>query len=77
MYTWSGYLGHIARLWTPRSSRDASKSNLQSWINAEKEIALERLLMNIGPVVGAKDGLVIASPSRGEDPELPDYYVSE
>lgn len=33
-----------------------------------------RILANIGPGIGAKEGLVVASPSRGHGKE-PDYYV--
>ena len=64
---------------SPKSQlwRSAPKfGDLDRWIEVEKEVALEKILHNIGPVVGAKDGLVVASPSQGEADDLPDYYVS-
>ena len=69
-------------------SQSPISSTLQFWrspsqdteversINVEKEVALKRILRNTGPVVGAKDGLVVASPSQGEADDIPDYYVS-
>ncbi|CAD6564151.1 MAG: hypothetical protein TREMPRED_003889 [Tremellales sp. Tagirdzhanova-0007] len=51
-------------------------SSLNSWIDVESVRARELLLRNIGPVAGALDGAVIASPSRGETDELPDYYYT-
>ena len=52
------------------------RNDLNSWIEAEEIIARKALLSNIGPIAGAKDGLVIASPSRGEAPDAPDYFVT-
>ena len=62
---------------TLQSWRSPSQNTeMDRWIDVEKRVALERILRNIGPVVGAKDGLVVASPSQGETDDIPDYYVS-
>ncbi|WVQ75024.1 hypothetical protein IAR50_004633 [Cryptococcus sp. DSM 104548] len=49
----------------------------EDWVyDVELEHLLEkRILENIGPVVSAGDGLVIASPSQGQGAE-PDYYYT-
>jgi len=47
---------------------------LNDWIHRQEEISYDKILGNIGPAAGAKDGLVVASPSRGE-PGQPDYFV--
>lgn len=39
-------------------------------------IALNGIIANIGPPAGADEGIVIASPSTGNKPGEPDYYVS-
>ncbi|WVF68423.1 hypothetical protein IAT40_003188 [Kwoniella sp. CBS 6097] len=43
---------------------------------AERDLAVNKILSNIGPIVGAKDGLVVASPSHRERDDLPDYYFT-
>jgi len=52
----------------------ARASTLDSWINAENDIAVNRLLANIAPggenAGGATPGTVLASPSRAH----PNYY---
>ena len=49
-------------------------SSLDSWINTENDIAVDRLLANIAPggqnAGGATPGTVLASPSRAH----PNYY---
>lgn len=55
--------------------RRQSQHDLESWIDREREIAWGYLLRNIGPIAGAADGLIIASPSRAETLFEPDYYV--
>ena len=40
----------------------------------QEDVSFEKMLHNIGPIAGAKDGLVIASPSHGEVNQ-PDYLV--
>ncbi|KAK4687124.1 glucoamylase, partial [Tremellales sp. Uapishka_1] len=50
----------------------SGQDNLTRWIQRETPLALNLLLSNIGPPAGAKDGLIIASPSRSE----PDYYYT-
>lgn len=42
--------------------------------NHQSLLLESRILANIGPGIGAKEGLVVASPSRGHGKE-PDYYV--
>lgn len=46
----------------------ASADEMVSWITKEKQIALEKVLNNIGPdgseVAGAAAGIVVASPSK-------------
>ncbi|WVQ95970.1 hypothetical protein IAU59_003069 [Kwoniella sp. CBS 9459] len=60
-----------------RSSYDAAAGEtLPEWMAVERDLAVERILSNIGPIVGAKDGLVVASPSRREREDLPDYYYT-
>ncbi|OCF34306.1 hypothetical protein I316_03820 [Kwoniella heveanensis BCC8398] len=46
------------------------------WMLKEKGIAVQKILKNIGPIIGANDGLVVASPSHGERDDLPDYYFT-
>lgn len=41
-----------------------------------RRTAFDGILANIGPPAGANDGIVIASPSKGDRPGEPDYYVS-
>jgi hypothetical protein len=43
---------------------------------SEYEIARARVMNNIGPAVGAVDGVIIASPSDGVLQDEPNYYVS-
>ena len=54
--------------------RDRRKE-LDKWIECEEEVAWDRILRNIGPIAGASDGVVIASPSSGDRDDEPDYYV--
>lgn len=49
---------------------------LDQWIATQKPMALQRILDNIGHAAGAKDGLVIASPSTADKDDEPDYFVS-
>jgi hypothetical protein len=49
---------------------------LDQWIADQKPMALQRILDNIGSTAGAKDGLVIASPSTADTEDEPDYFVS-
>jgi hypothetical protein len=49
---------------------------LDQWIAEQEPMALQRILGNIGPAAGAKDGLVIASPSTADRNDEPDYFVS-
>ncbi|KAL7422578.1 glycoside hydrolase 15 protein [Cryptotrichosporon argae] len=39
------------------------------------DIARLGILRNAGPAAGARDGVIVASPSRGERADEPDYYV--
>ncbi|WVQ79280.1 hypothetical protein IAT38_001376 [Cryptococcus sp. DSM 104549] len=48
---------------------------LSDWLPEERALAMQRILLNIGPAAGADDGLVIASPSIGNDDE-PNYYYT-
>lgn len=75
----------ITRLWWTIFTKDDAqreywrrdrRRELTRWINAEKKVARDWMLRNIGPVAGAADGVVIASPSTGEVNGEPDYYVS-
>ncbi|ORY34856.1 Six-hairpin glycosidase-like protein, partial [Naematelia encephala] len=52
-----------------------SSGNLSEWIGLEIEFALRRILENIGPAVGAAEGIVVASPSKGDRGE-PDYFYT-
>lgn len=54
--------------------RDRRKE-LDKWVEVERDVAWDRILRNIGPIAGALDGMVIASPSAGEKVNEPDYYV--
>lgn len=52
-----------------------SRSVLFDHWSGHQNVFLEsRILANIGPGIGAKEGLVVASPSKGHGKE-PDYYV--
>ena len=51
------------------------EQDLTTWIRAERKFATKMMLRNIGPIAGAKEGLVIASPSWGQYEDEPDYYV--
>lgn len=61
-----------------RTCRDGrrrdSGSDIDGWIERQEAISYDKILRNIGPAAGARDGLVIASPSRGQ-PGQPDYFV--
>ncbi|WWD20210.1 hypothetical protein CI109_104686 [Kwoniella shandongensis] len=57
------------------SSRDRP-TRFDDWVEAEVKLAELMILRNTGPVAGAKDGLVIASPSKGERADLPDYFYT-
>lgn len=48
--------------------------SLDKWATAEAKVAWNHILANIGPAAGAWDGIVIASPSTGQNNE-PDYFV--
>ena len=50
------------------------RMELDNWMHRQEQISFNKILRNIGPAAGAMDGLVIASPSRGE-PGQPDYFV--
>ncbi|ORX37845.1 Six-hairpin glycosidase-like protein [Kockovaella imperatae] len=50
----------------------APGSPFDKWIESEKDLALTKILENIGPAAGASDGLVVASPSK----ENPDYFYT-
>ena len=43
-------------------------------VRKQEESSFGRILGNIGPQAGAKEGLVVASRSHGE-PDQPDYFV--
>lgn len=45
------------------------------WIRHQEDVSYRKILGNIGARAGAKDGLVVASQSRGGVDE-PDYFVS-
>lgn len=53
-----------------------ASSELSAWIETEIVVARRGVLANIGPGCGANDGLVIASPSKAEAADIPDYHVS-
>ena len=69
---WTMISGPIQREYWRRDRR----KGLDEWIDTEREVAWDRMLRNIGPISGAADGLVIASPSAGGRVDEPDYYVS-
>ena len=50
------------------------ETSLGSRIKRQERISFLRVLENIGPPAGAKDGLVVASKSHGEV-DQPDYLV--
>jgi hypothetical protein len=52
------------------------RKELDKWIEDERLIAWNRITNNIGPAAGARDGIIIASPSSGKHLTEPDYYVS-
>lgn len=56
--------------------RRATRRELDGWVEEEKGVAWDRLLRNIGPVVGVEEGVIVASPSDGSVPTEPDYHVS-
>ncbi|WVQ66144.1 uncharacterized protein L199_004322 [Kwoniella botswanensis] len=58
------------------SNVEPELDSFQETLKAESERARQLLLRNIGPRIGAGDGLVVASPSRGEKSYLPDYYYT-
>ncbi|WRT69601.1 uncharacterized protein IL334_006590 [Kwoniella shivajii] len=45
-------------------------------LSLEAALAKKKILDNIGPRIGALDGLVVASPSKGDKPYLPNYYFT-
>ncbi|WWC92710.1 uncharacterized protein L201_007669 [Kwoniella dendrophila CBS 6074] len=45
-------------------------------LQVESRLAKKMLMCNIGPKIGALDGLVVASPNKGEKPYLPNYYFT-
>lgn len=47
----------------------------EHWSDHQSLYLESRILANIGPGIGAKEGLVVASPSRGHGKE-PDYYYT-
>ncbi|KAK6908556.1 hypothetical protein I204_06535 [Kwoniella mangroviensis CBS 8886] len=55
------------------SNVEPELDSFQETLKVESERARELLLRNIGPRIGAGDGLVVASPSKGEKSYLPDY----
>lgn len=57
-------------------SAHGRRKELDTWIEEERVIAWNRITSNIGPVAGAGDGIIIASPSAGKLLTEPDYYVS-
>lgn len=52
-----------------------TSGEFEQWIHSQRQLAWNGVLANIGPAAGAMDGLVIASPSKGE-PNQPDYYFT-
>lgn len=46
------------------------------WVRVEQREAWARTLDNIGAAAGASDGVVIASPSKGETPDVPNYFYT-
>ncbi|WWD04499.1 hypothetical protein V865_002569 [Kwoniella europaea PYCC6329] len=58
------------------SNTEPELDYFQKTLKLESERARELLLRNIGPRIGAGDGLVVASPSKGEKSYLPDYYYT-
>lgn len=69
---WTIVSGPIQREYWRRDRR----KGLDRWVETERKVAWDRMLRNIGPISGASDGLVIASPSAGWRVDEPDYYVS-
>ncbi|KLT45107.1 hypothetical protein CC85DRAFT_241547 [Cutaneotrichosporon oleaginosum] len=53
-----------------------SAPKLDKWILAEADFAYKRILDNIGPAAGVRDGVVIASPSKGDNSSEPDYFYT-
>ncbi|EIW71627.1 hypothetical protein TREMEDRAFT_37964 [Tremella mesenterica DSM 1558] len=51
-------------------------AGLDSWIQSERTIARQRIGRNIGPILGAGEGLIVASPSWGQYQDEPDYYYT-
>lgn len=49
---------------------------LGEWIKGEERVAWREMMRNVGPPAGAAGGAVVASPSKGEWEDEPDYYVS-
>ncbi|WVW87028.1 hypothetical protein I302_109084 [Kwoniella bestiolae CBS 10118] len=66
----------IIGLFLPSPTSSSELSRYAEKLEWESQRARDMLLRNIGPRVGANDGLVVASPSRGESEDLPDYYYT-
>ncbi len=54
-------------------SRD---KGMDGWIAGQERVAWREMVRNVGPAAGAADGAVVASPSKGQWEDEPDYYVS-
>lgn len=67
--SYAAFSGLRTRCHTP------SSAELDRWIRKQERVSYSKILSNIGPPAGAAEGLVIASPSRGEVNQ-PDYFVS-
>lgn len=53
---------------------DCTRHHPDRWIDQQEETSYRKILSNIGVRAAAKDGLVVASPSKGGSSE-PDYFV--
>ncbi|KAL1408244.1 glycoside hydrolase 15 protein [Vanrija albida] len=49
---------------------------LDRWVRVEQRVAWTRTLDNIGAAAGASDGIVVASPSKGETSDVPNYFFT-
>ncbi|WWC73794.1 uncharacterized protein I206_107766 [Kwoniella pini CBS 10737] len=58
------------------SYNDWSEAKFAKSLEDEARYMKKLLMNNIGPKIGALDGIVVASPSKGEEPFLPDYYYT-
>jgi hypothetical protein len=72
--TWND-ASNSANFYSNSNSGPEEAVGIDSWIKKEAHSALRAVLANIGPVVGAADGIVVASPSTGDSEDEPDYYV--